>query len=109
MLPAEESGTSEGRRPALNRTVRSVFVIGPDKRIKLMLIYPDDGPQLRRNPARHRFAAAHRQAQDRNAGKLEAGRRRHYRRLGERRGGRDDLPRRMEGAQALSTDRLKPG
>ncbi|MFT4174018.1 MAG: peroxiredoxin [Rhodocyclaceae bacterium] len=40
MLPAEEEGTSEGRTPATNATVRSVFVIGPDKRIKLMLTYP---------------------------------------------------------------------
>jgi alkyl hydroperoxide reductase subunit AhpC len=40
MLPAEVQGTSEGRTPADNATVRSVFVIGPDKRIKLMLTYP---------------------------------------------------------------------
>jgi alkyl hydroperoxide reductase subunit AhpC len=40
MLPAEEPGTSEGRTPAANQTVRSVFVIGPDKKIKLMLTYP---------------------------------------------------------------------
>jgi alkyl hydroperoxide reductase subunit AhpC len=40
MLPAEEAGSSEGRTPATNATVRSVFVIGPDKRIKLMLTYP---------------------------------------------------------------------
>jgi thioredoxin-dependent peroxiredoxin len=40
MLPAEEPGTSEGRTAATNATVRSVFVIGPDKKIKLMLIYP---------------------------------------------------------------------
>ena len=40
MLPAEEPGTSEGRTPANNATVRSVFVIGPDKKIKLMLTYP---------------------------------------------------------------------
>jgi alkyl hydroperoxide reductase subunit AhpC len=40
MLPAEEPGTSQGRTPAANATVRSVFVIGPDKRIKLMLTYP---------------------------------------------------------------------
>jgi thioredoxin-dependent peroxiredoxin len=40
MLPAEEPGTSEGRTPALNQTVRTVFVIGPDKKIKLMLAYP---------------------------------------------------------------------
>jgi thioredoxin-dependent peroxiredoxin len=40
MLPAEEPGTSDGRTAATNATVRSVFVIGPDKRIKLMLTYP---------------------------------------------------------------------
>jgi alkyl hydroperoxide reductase subunit AhpC len=40
MLPAEEPGTSQGRTAATNATVRSVFVIGPDKRIKLMLTYP---------------------------------------------------------------------
>jgi thioredoxin-dependent peroxiredoxin len=40
MLPAEEPGTSEGRTPATNQTVRSVFIVGPDKRIKLTLTYP---------------------------------------------------------------------
>src|ERR1700756_5060518 len=40
MLPAEEAGTSQGRTAATNATVRSVFIIGPDKRIKLMLTYP---------------------------------------------------------------------
>src|SRR5215208_7784648 len=40
MLPAEEPGTSEGRTAATNQTVRSVFVIGPDKKIKLMMTYP---------------------------------------------------------------------
>ncbi|MGR8978812.1 MAG: peroxiredoxin [Gammaproteobacteria bacterium] len=40
MLPAEEPGTSEGRTAATNATVRTVFIIGPDKRIKLMLTYP---------------------------------------------------------------------
>jgi alkyl hydroperoxide reductase subunit AhpC len=40
MLPAEEPGTAEGRTAATNATVRSVFVIGPDKKIKLMLTYP---------------------------------------------------------------------
>ena len=40
MLPAKESGTSEGRTAATNATVRSVFIIGPDKKIKLMLTYP---------------------------------------------------------------------
>jgi len=40
MLPADAGNTSEGRTPALNATARTVFVIGPDKRIKLMLTYP---------------------------------------------------------------------
>jgi len=40
MLPADESGTSDGRTAATNATVRSVFIIGPDKKIKLMLTYP---------------------------------------------------------------------
>jgi alkyl hydroperoxide reductase subunit AhpC len=40
MLPAELAGTSEGRTAADNQTVRNVFVIGPDKKIKLILIYP---------------------------------------------------------------------
>jgi alkyl hydroperoxide reductase subunit AhpC len=39
MLPAEEVG-SDGRTAANNATVRSVFIIGPDKKIKLMLTYP---------------------------------------------------------------------
>ena len=40
MLPADEIGATEGRTAATNATVRTVFVIGPDKLIKLMLTYP---------------------------------------------------------------------
>src|SRR5437879_4151303 len=40
MLPADEPGTSEGRTPVTNQTVRTVFVIGPDKKVKLHLTYP---------------------------------------------------------------------
>jgi alkyl hydroperoxide reductase subunit AhpC len=40
MLPAEAGDTSVGRTAATNATVRTVFVIGPDKKIKLMLAYP---------------------------------------------------------------------
>ena len=40
MLTAEEPGSSEGRTAATNATVRSVFIVGPDKTIKLMLTYP---------------------------------------------------------------------
>ncbi len=40
MLPADTSGSAEGRTAADNLTVRNVYVIGPDKQIKLMLTYP---------------------------------------------------------------------
>ncbi len=40
MLPAGAGTTSEGRTAANNATVRTVFVIGPDKKIKLLMIYP---------------------------------------------------------------------
>jgi alkyl hydroperoxide reductase subunit AhpC len=40
MLPASTSGTSEGRTAADNMTVRNVFVVGPDKKIKLIIVYP---------------------------------------------------------------------
>lgn len=40
MLPAGAGDTSEGRTPADNATVRSVFVVGPDKKVKLSLTYP---------------------------------------------------------------------
>ncbi len=40
MLPAEAGETCEGRTPADNATVRSVFIIGPDKKVKLSLTYP---------------------------------------------------------------------
>ena len=40
MLPADTSGDATGRTPADNQTVRNVFVIGPDKKVKLILVYP---------------------------------------------------------------------
>jgi alkyl hydroperoxide reductase subunit AhpC len=40
MLPAEAGDTCEGRTPADNATVRNVYVIGPDKKIKLLISYP---------------------------------------------------------------------
>lgn len=40
MLPATETGKAEGRTAATNQTVRSVFIVGPDKKIKLILTYP---------------------------------------------------------------------
>src|SRR5438093_5677972 len=54
MLPADSAATSEGRTAADNATVRTVCVIGPDKKIKLQLSYPmttrrtfDEGLQVR--------------------------------------------------------------
>ena len=40
MLPAETSGDPKERTPADNQTVRNVFVVGPDKKIKLIFVYP---------------------------------------------------------------------
>jgi alkyl hydroperoxide reductase subunit AhpC len=40
MLPADTSGDAADRTPADNQTVRNVFVVGPDKKIKLILVYP---------------------------------------------------------------------
>ena len=40
MLPADVSGDPAERTPALNQTVRNVFVVGPDKKVKLLLVYP---------------------------------------------------------------------
>ena len=40
MLPVDVSGDPAGRTPADNQTVRNVFVIGPDKKVKLILVYP---------------------------------------------------------------------
>ena len=40
MLPAETTGSCDGRTSADNQTVRNVYVIGPDKKIKLMITYP---------------------------------------------------------------------
>jgi alkyl hydroperoxide reductase subunit AhpC len=40
MLPSDEPGSSDGRTAVTNQTVRTVFVIGPDKKIKLQITYP---------------------------------------------------------------------
>jgi alkyl hydroperoxide reductase subunit AhpC len=40
MLPADTSGDAKSRTPADNQTVRNVFVVGPDKKVKLVLVYP---------------------------------------------------------------------
>jgi alkyl hydroperoxide reductase subunit AhpC len=40
MLPADLTGTCDGRTAADNQTVRNVFVVGPDKKVKLIIVYP---------------------------------------------------------------------
>ena len=106
MLPADAGDTSEGRTAATNATVRTVFVIGPDKKIKLMLSLPDEHrPELRRSAARPRFDAADGQAQSGDAGELETGRRRHHPSVGFRRRGQTEVSGRLEGAAAVSAHR----
>ena len=101
MLPAEEPGTSEGRTAANNATVRSVFVIGPDKRIKLMLTYPmttgRNFDEILRVVDSMQLTQKH---QRRHAGELEGRRRRDHRGLGVRRRGQEAVPR-LQDHQAL--------
>ena len=102
MLPASTSGDPTTRTPADNMTVRNVFVVGPDKKLKLILVYPmSTGPQLRRGAARHRLAAAHRELQRVDAGELEGGRRRDHRRDRLRRGRQGEVPEGLQGGQAV--------
>ena len=90
---ADVSGDPTDRTAADNQTVRNVFVIGPDKKVKLDPRLPDDdGPQLRRGAPRDRLPAAHGQAQGRDARELEAGRGRDHRRVGLERRGEGALP-----------------
>ena len=97
MLPASTSGDPLTRTPADNQTVRNVFVIGPDKKIKLVMVYP---MTTGRN-----FASDDRKAPRRYACRLETGRGRHHRRLRQRRRGQDDLPAGLEVAKTLHPDR----
>ena len=102
MLPAGTAGTSEGRTPADNQTVRNVFVIGPDKKVKLVLVYPmTTGRNFDEVLTRGQLVAAYRQASGGDAGELETGRRRYPRRRRHRRRGEEALPGRLEDAEAL--------
>jgi thioredoxin-dependent peroxiredoxin len=108
MLPASTSGDPLGRTPADNQTVRNVFVIGPDKRVKLILVYPmTTGRNF--DEVLRVIASAHRQAQGRHAGQLEAGRKGDHRGLGLQRPGQRDLSRRMGGAPPLYPNRAGTG
>ena len=74
------------------------------KKIRLMITYPAiDGPQLRRDTARHRLAAADRVPQRRDAGQLEGGRRRRDRAVAAGpRGDQAEVPEGLQGAAAVS-------
>ena len=75
MLPASAGDTAKGRTPADNATVRNVYIIGPDKKVKLMISYPmSTGRNFAEILRALEFAPADRQAPGRDAGQL-AGRR----------------------------------
>jgi alkyl hydroperoxide reductase subunit AhpC len=105
MLPASTSGDPAQRTPADNQTVRNVFVVGPDRRIKLILVYPmttgRNFDEVLRVIDSLQLTAQHKVA---TPGELGPGRGRHHRRLGLQRRGQGAL-RRMAGAQALHPHR----
>ncbi len=103
MLPADEAGGSEGRNAADNATVRSVFVIGPDKRIKLMMTYPmttgRNFDELLRVLDSMQLTAAHKVATPVN---WRAGNDVHHRSFGLRRRRGETISGGLEDGQALS-------
>ena len=110
MLPAEEPGTSEGRTPATNQTVRTVFVVGPDKKIKLMLSYPmTTGRNFDEILRVLELDAIDGEAQGLHTRELETRGRRHHLRLGQRRRSQETVPGGMADAEALYPHRQAAG
>ncbi len=110
MLPEEEAGSSQGRTAATNATVRTVYMIGPDKLIKAMLIYPmSSGRNFDEVLRLLDFDPAHRQAQGGDPGELEAGRGLHHRPVGVGRGSPRPIPGRLDQRPALPAPRAAAG
>jgi len=82
MLPAAASGDASARTPADNQTVRNMFVIGPDKKVKLLIVYPMTTGRISTSAAGDRLAATDRQTQGGDPRELEARRGRDHRRFG---------------------------
>ena len=103
MLPAE--ATPGKRTPADNATVRTVFVIGPDKKIKLMLFYPmttgRNFDEILRALDSMQLTAKHKVA---TPAPVEAGPGCHYRRLRERRRGEEAFSAGLESPEAVFED-----
>ncbi len=108
MLPASTEGIVRGRTAADNQTVRCVYVVGPDKKIKLMIVYPmttgRNFDELLRVIDSLQLTANHKVATPRELGTW---RRRHHRRLGVGRRGEEGVSERLARAAAVHALRCR--
>jgi len=100
---------AERRRAApprrTTRTIRSVFIVGPDKKIKLTLTYPMSTGAILTKCCACWIRCSSPRSTGRNTGELDAGRGRHHRSVGVQRRGEDQVPGRVEVAETLSAHR----
>ena len=105
MLPASTEGSSAGRTAADNQTVRNVFIVGPDKKIKLVIVYPmttgRNFDEVLRVLDSLQLTATRKVATP----VLGVGRGCDHRRIGVRRGREEAIPGRLESAAAAHRDR----